>query len=276
MDNSYLEKLLLEYSPYLAFAKKEKCFPINVDLYIPLCEIRDHNNPDFVIKDATQENLFSLYPSHPNKDYYLNFTDPEWKLKLRGNPLDVTTYAKILPQSDGSFQFIYFYIYSHVEPYHLFGIYPPLNKYAHQGDIKFVTVFVNNDYSLRGVYFGAHGRMGGQWRDKKDIRFDGTHPIAYPSQGDHSNYSESGLHPRIYGLVFDICQHSIYCKPNLVRVYDINDSNFNVSKMGFLYFPGDMSVDGVDAPARQWFFNGNIPINDSNNWFRRLCCYKYF
>jgi hypothetical protein len=134
------------------------------------------------------------------------------------------------------------------------------------------------DERVTKIYFGAHGSKSGVWKTAREASFYRTHPIAHSCHGDHSFYPSMGCYPRIVGTVYDECKDGIVwlSEPkSITRVYDEHEAEFDPSKHGWVYFPGKMNVDGINAPVGQWFWDATFP-EDSNNWFKRLFCCDYF
>ena len=197
---------------------------------------------------------------------------------MKGNKSDTVCYVGVHvdDESKGDYTLIYNYIYSHTEAYKLMNCLPyKFNSYAHLGDVKFNIVYIRNN-KVDSMFFGAHGTNGGKYVKATDIEFIDSHPVVYVCRGDHSHYYDSGCHPRIFCAVCDITKSDYLSKPTSIRIYDKNDSNFNIDTMGWLYYLGKMSVDGIDAPANQFYWNIDYYNTISNNSFKRLCLPKYF
>ncbi len=271
--------LVNKYSPCLYYAHDEVCYPIPIEQYLGACQVLDRNDPKFCDPNPSSQSLFNLNGQHPcTHDYYLNFKNQSWAQDLCGDPNDATAYVKVINQPDGGYIFVYIYLLSHTEPYQLCGCLCPLKSFAHKGDLKFNAVFVSPDQGnpITGVYYGAHGFHSGQYVDADRVQYQDTHPVAYPCRGDHSNYSDPSCHPRIFFCVYDRCEHRQMCQPKLIQVYNHDDVQFNSQSMGWLYFPGNMSCDGIASPANQCFWNATFSTTDSNNWFKRLFCCCFF
>jgi hypothetical protein len=182
----------------------------------------------------------------------------------------------VVDRGAGTLLLVYFYLFSHTEPYKCCACLCPLKRWAHRADLKFVAVELK-DGALTRVYFGAHGPTAGEWVNVDKVALsDGTHPIARCSHGDHSTYKKVGCFPRICGTVYDVTSDDIICKPAPIRVYGEKESGFKPRTMGWLYFPPSMnSSKEIVCPSRQWWFEGNLP-EESNSWWKRLCCPKYW
>jgi len=277
--NKSIEELAQLYSPYLYFRKEEVCYPITIENYLSVCNLYSEDSI-LIDRNPSSLSLYQLYNSivdnSRNKSHYLAFKEENWKELIKGNNQDSYGYVRILPNVEDSFIFIYFYLFSHTIPYKLMNCCCPLTNFAHKADIKFIAVKVQADQKIEGVYFGAHRSFGGEYVRIDDLFFEGSHPIAFSCYGDHSFYFEPSCYPRIFGMVYDDCGKDILCKPSVIQVYGENEDNFDATTMGWIYFPGKMNEDGIDAPSNQWFWEGKIPFTESNNWYKRLFCYKFF
>ena len=275
LDN--IEDIIAKYSPYIYFCKNEQCFPIDINKYLNACDVRSRSN-DKIINNPTCDMLYQFYQNKTN-DLYLEFKDKNWKEDLKGDYANAKCYVRVIANRYG-FALVYFYLFSHTEAYRAFNCCCKLNKYSHKADLKFIVVFIKynrpfKSYNISKVYYGAHGTHAGVWKKIGKIQLDKTHPIAYSCCGDHSFYPYSGIYPRIFFAVYDKCKRGFLCKPEVVRICDDKDDEFKTDTMGWVYFPGEMSEDGISSPSNQWFWNAELPIK-SNNWFKRLFCSMYF
>lgn len=257
--------LVRKYSPHIMFHKDEVCFPISIDQYLQVCEL---NN-----QIPTSEYLYNCYQLQSANP--IKFQNEQSQDRIKGSPDDAVCYAKII-ETPNLYKLIYYYVFSHTEPYKCcyFGF--PMYKYAHRGDIKFILVEVNkNDNKITRAYFGAHGSMAGVWRESKDIQFNGDHLVAYAACMDHSFYPESGMYPRIFFVAWDKCSNNIKCEPSTILNHVENDPLFAAHESGWNYYPGTMNDQGVNMPNNQGFWHADVP-EVSNNWFKRLFCLDYF
>lgn len=285
LENTVPDEVIFRHCPYLSFSENETCYPISIETYLSVCELRI-NCPEKktnITPDLSNSTVLTSFPTigdlYDYKDgdgnVFLNFINGNWEILLKGDPENVTCYTYVAKQPNNTFLIYYIYLYSHTVPYKLFDCLCSLKCFAHKGDIKFNAVHIDANYNLIGVYFGAHGSHGGQYVSANKIEFLGTHPIAYPSLGDHSNYYNDGCHPRIYMTVVDKCYSDLTCIPFLVRILDEHDPRFNVNTMGWAYFGGYMNVNEmVSSPHHVW--KDGIDLTKSNNWFKRLFYPKYF
>lgn len=271
LGSSSDDNLVLTYAPYIYFAKGENCYPISINEYLLWCRLKSRIDPTISIQ-ATIPLLWDKFATN-EKDTYLSFAYPGWEEGLMGSPKDASCYARIIRRHDGSVLLLYFYLFSHVSAYKCCGCLCDLDKYAHLADIKFIAVELKHDVVSR-VYYGAHGEGAGVWKDESEIESINGHPVAYATRGDHSFYYDECVHPRIFGIVYDVTEKYSLSLPTPSLVYAFNDERFNPDTMGWVYFPGKMNEDGIDPPANQGWWR-SIP-EQSNSWFKRLFCPGYF
>lgn len=278
------DKVLAEkYAPYLMFQSDEKCFPITIEEYLGVCNIIDKSNP------PTSAEMFDMYLAGKS-NLYLTFKDPveQSQESIKGDINKAHCYVKVMHSTTNTstVRLVYYYLFSHTEPYNCcyFGF--PMYQYAHRGDLKYICIdliatqnLANKEllYSIDKIYFGAHGSDAGMWCKATDVIFENTHVIAWPARFDHSFYPKSGVYPRIYFVAWDIClaKNSKLCKPVPIINYTKDDAKFTKEQSGWNYFPGHMNDQGINAPGLQGFWNGNIS-DKTNNWFLRLCYPDYF
>jgi hypothetical protein len=276
-NTNNLQNLINIYCPYLYFSKKEVCFPITIEKYLSVCELQEKEKT--IINNVEPKDLYEIGIQNNfqfNDQYALNFKDPNWKENISGSSSDASCYC-LVRENNNQYIFIYFYLLAYTIPYKLFNCACSLNSYAHKSDLKFNAVYVNKDtLEIDGVYFGAHGSHAGEYVVRDSLDFLDGHPVSYSSYGDHSNYSKPECYPRIYFSVYDKCSKDILVKPEINIIYEKDNPNFDVNTMGWIYFPGFMNSDGISAPIFNYFLAKPIPIKDSNNWYRRLFCSKYF
>jgi hypothetical protein len=245
-------------------------FPITSELYLSQCCILG------ICDKANNNACWDMYLKNQNIE--LQFTSSDALLYLTGSDTAAPCYAKVFEKTKFNKPAIcYFYLYSHTEPYKLCERGCALKEWAHLSDVKFIWIeltSLDNDAKINRIYFGAHGVNGGSWSTKYNIH-DLTHPVAYVTKGDHSYYSDHSIHPRIYGIVCDITKYTFPIISSPVQVFECTDLKFNSSIMGWCYYPGNLNQNGVASPHNQWWWTGDIP-EESNSWWKRLCCPTWF
>ncbi len=116
---------------------------------------------------------------------------------MKGYIPTATSYVHVLPVDDRTdmvdLQYWLFYPYNGQETFEVTGwtgstgqALMPLS--IHWGDWECVTVRVNIDQQVVGVFFSQHS--GGQWCSPNDgfLSLSGTHPNVYVASGSHANY----------------------------------------------------------------------------------------
>jgi len=283
--------LISRFTPIIYFRPDEVCFPISIERYLSCCEVKSTSDPKFTLSNPTSAALYQLYKKKI-PDLYLHFSDTQWEEKLQGHSWSGPCYVRVLPWDEGGYILVYFYLFSHTIPYKVCNCCCSLDKFAHKCDLKFIAVYVSKTSDggtrLAKTYFGAHGTHGGMWKipedpDRKippreDIHLSVKHTypvVAYSCHGDHSFYPFDTTYPRIFGFVWDVCSERLYHHSTPIQVYGENEKEFDPSSMGWLYFSGNMNIDGIASPSNQWWFTADLPV-ESNSWFKRLFCCAYF
>lgn len=265
--------LISQFSPTLYFHKDEACFPISIEQYLSCCSAKTKDDAKFECKYPNNIDI-NDFITKGMKNMYFDFIDDNWKTKLEGSPFGHICYCKEVDFGETKW-YIYFYLFSHTEAYKACGCLCDMTSYAHKADLKFIVVETQADRISR-VYFGAHGTKSGAWKNRDEIEFDGSHPIAYSCRGDHSFYYDSGNHPRIYFVAHDVCARDIRSRASkVVQVYNKDHPLFHIENDSWIYFNGTMNTDGIASPFTQSFWKVEVP-NVSNNWFKRLFCCEYF
>jgi len=267
-----MENIFQLYSPILYFHRSEASFPISSEKYISACRILDSKG-EILDENPTSKSIYE-YKQAGLDSLQLQFKSPHWKDELAGNPGETVGYSRIL-RFENRILLVYFFLFSHTEPYRFCGCGPPLTVGAHRADLKFIAVELALDLSPTRVYFGAHGTKAGVWKPYSEVEKVGTNIVAYSALGDHSFYPEGRDHPRIFFIAWDKCEKGVESRPWIVRIDGDEEGEFSPEKDGWCYLPGNMNEDGIAAPWRQNFWNGNIPEVSNSPW-KRLFCPDYF
>ena len=270
--------LLEQFQPYLSFHPHERHRCITIEDFTAASVLRSHADPNFLRNPVTPEMLWEL---RENSQLYLDSKTPV-------DEPDNADVAYGLQVSENLL--VYFYLYYETDIYPCCGAIPCdccFKKWAHLGDVKFVVVELENPppppevnpvkRHLKRVYFGAHGSLAGEWvpADQCSIA-DETHVVAFPALGDHSHYKKEGLFCRIWGLVWDKTSRNRLSRPQLIPIPATPQSpGFDAVRHGWVHFAGHFSATGIDFPAHQGFYSGELP-STSNNWFRRCFCPSYW
>jgi hypothetical protein len=284
-----MSQLICEkYAPYIVFHPDETCFPIKIEQYLSVCNPLKYLDPlldqktveQKIAVQPTSDEIYQAYKDNKPVEN-LSFKEPiDTSLNIiKGDPKQAYCYVKVV-ETDTYIRLIYYYLFSHTDAYPCCGCCCPITSYAHKADIKYIVVELSKvSKVINKVYYGAHGSQSGAWKSASEIEYYDSHPVAYSAKGDHSFYYNSGVHPRIYFVVYDKCANSIIdgtlCKPLVYQTVDDQNINFRSNLDGWNYLQSKMNVDGIDSPSKQGFWNNNI-AEASNNWFKRLFCCNYF
>lgn len=271
-ENNKLDLLCQKYSPIIYFHGKEAAFPIKIEKYLSACRLVEQDGKTLT-ENPTSEDIYSC--KQEGKTVHLEFKTQDWEELLAGSPDESSSYCISVKNQD-VIRIIYFYLFSHTEPYKFCFCGPPLVQYAHKADLKFICLeFKSEDSPPSRVYYGAHGTKAGVWKDYSEVEKEAEHPIAYSALGDHSFYPESGQHPRIYFVAWDQCEKGKSSSPSTILVKKEGKAGFDPKLHGWCYLPGNMNVDGIVGPWKQNFWNADLPT-ESNSVIKRLLCPEFF
>ncbi len=151
-------------------------------------------------------------------------------------------------------------------------------------------------HRLLSIYYSSHGYMDGvridvdpsaaagarattdccpQWRVEYERHplypADPPHVVVFAANGGHGVYPNAGCVPRFLGLATEHMSHGYRWLPQVVRVRKRWEADFAPEKDGWLYWPGQLGVDGIRAPALQsWFFR-EVPNYKGRTNLNRFC-----
>lgn len=252
-----LKDLARDYAPVLCVhPDADHNCPINISQFLSNSDLRDMNNPDFLIEKPSIEYLLA----HSSDNYYLD--EPGWSQKPVQHPdldEDATIYVHTIDHDDGTCYLQYWFLY-----YYNDG----LNN--HEGDWEMIQISFDSNYQPLKVTYSQHEYLGGfNWGEKRNWnnveKYIGgekltNHPLVYVSSGtgidgddnSHANYFYKGD-----GVLSDYtndCNHKI--KPQDYELVYLSDSN------GWLDFEGSWGecglvdvFDGPQGPAFRTFKN---------------------
>lgn len=76
----------------------------------------------------------------------------------------------------------------------------------HEGDVEKLIMLMDETNRISKVYFKAHGRGQGIWRDASQCEFDDHgNLVAYVARESHAFYPSPGIKWRAYGFANDLC-----------------------------------------------------------------------
>ena len=187
-----LAELVSNFAPILHLDKDEVNLPSSTDWYIGQVGYQAAGG---IYSGPGQWNWGTAEQSSP--DDYLVAPQAIWASLMKGYIPTATSYVHVLPVDDRTdmvdLQYWLFYPYNGQETFEVTGwtgstgqALMPLS--IHWGDWECVTVRVNIDQQVVGVFFSQHS--GGQWCSPNDgfLSLSGTHPNVYVASGSHANY----------------------------------------------------------------------------------------
>ena len=187
-----LAELVSNFAPILHLDKDEVNLPSSTDWYIGQVGYQAAGG---IYSGPGQWNWGTAEQSSP--DDYLVAPQAIWASLMKGYLPTATSYVHVLPVDDRTdmvdLQYWLFYPYNGQETFEVTGwtgttgqALMPLS--IHWGDWECVTVRVNIDQQVVGVFFSQHS--GGQWCSPNDgfLSLSGTHPNVYVASGSHANY----------------------------------------------------------------------------------------
>ena len=190
-----LDELVSNFAPILHLDKDEVNLPSSTDWYIGQVGYQAAGG---IYSGPGQWNWGTAEQSSP--DDYLVAPQAIWASLMKGYIPTATSYVHVLPVDDRTdmvdLQYWLFYPYNGQETFEVTGwtgstgqALMPLS--IHWGDWECVTVRVNIDQQVVGVFFSQHS--GGQWCSPNDgfLSLSGTHPNVYVASGSHANYPAS-------------------------------------------------------------------------------------
>lgn len=278
-DTDGLLPYIKKYAPVAWLEGSEDYYPMTFSEYImaPTTSLISRESDDTTVaKDTilapgkiTMEKLYAM-SKDPSKYNPLNLAfnianctqwgaNPEKNKDSKGN-LTTPIYAATFEQNEKLYiQYLFFYGYNgayNIGP--LQGEVVDIQDY-HEGDLEHVTMELDKKTKkLLRIYFSAHSRTEGFWLNANDpkVEYEGTHPVVYIAHYSHAAYPKEGTYVRIYGAANDITGKGQKWLPQIMRIYAETDSRFDPKTMGFMYFPGNYGVHGVQhLTGQSWFMN---------------------
>lgn len=242
IEDSLEATLIEKYAPTYYCHPDERYYPDHVDEYLSHVQMRFHYNyltDDQILNagDVNQESLISQ--EHRNKDWLGNYT---LELIRSTDPRDVYRnggYFLEVPDDSADKESVYagdlnserFQIYAHAFRGDHNGIkiqywvFFPYNeapsvggvKLNHEADWEHVTLTLNEDHSIRSIYYASHNNEGksftvnelsfsdgsGEDSDSYDEEKGRTHPVVYLALGTHASFPTAGTQNRGWYLPND-------------------------------------------------------------------------
>lgn len=202
------QDLVKQYAPEVRLHTDEKYFPCDIESYLSNCDLVDPVkgvlSTSVVSNDFIDYNYISTTSSCQPSDAYLQINNISIRsgaiTNIKDNKLhNVPVYTNIISdeyQTDIQYFFFYAYNGAIIESLPTFG--------THEGDWEHITVRLDKNKKLIGIFFGCHGRES-KWVRPSNIKFnDDNHPIIYSSKFLHASYPTESRQSRIgFGLIDD-------------------------------------------------------------------------
>jgi hypothetical protein len=256
-----LTRLVNDMKPIVYIHTDEDNFPSSVEYYLNNINVKNSKG-DVVLKSPTQSQLYDLQKANVNKESYsMHMNNPKNKelIWMGDSTLSSPFYAYV--KSDDKYHYItYIFFYPRNGWYDILG----LDKVgSHNADIEHITIEVDKNTSkATRYYYAAHTNTDGTWYKPEEIQFEDGHPVSFSAVHGHGSYIKEGIVFRLYGLANDKTNKGYKWDPNVVIIYEENDTKFDPNTQGWIYFSGDWSPDGiVGVAAKKWYKNGNSSVS---------------
>lgn len=258
--------LINKFCPMFRFHEDEQFMPCSIEWYTSKCDLIDNVTGKLNMSAPSPEFLAVLN----QRDYVLCF-DPSF---TNGQPFlnETPIYVAVFEDLHEDIIYLqYCLLFAYNGPSKLFAKCKFVNSCgceagAHYGELEHVTIKVKKStQEMISVYFGAHRRYDGCWRDARKVEKTITNnPIVYVALGSHACYPQAKKYTRLCGLTCDETSQSgktWHPIPQLIN----DNTNWN-EFMGYLGQPNENHV-----PKMHEWYHGNDP-KFSANWFTRLFC----
>ncbi len=202
---------------------------------------------------------------------YINRFDPTISYKAKTNGVIKTPLYVYYSETENGLAYLqYWFFYGYNGTYSIHIPYAGLLSYislyeagAHPADAEHITLeFYKNDqnYTLKRVFFSAHGSGESKWRNATDpdLEFErlvgednnkpATHPVVLLAKNGHGCYPPpAGTWLRLCGEANDVTSKGQRWEPLIVRLEKPTSPTFNPSTMGMAAYMGDFGNDGVSS-----------------------------
>jgi hypothetical protein len=178
LEDKKPNELLIEYSPILHLHSSEKYWPMEVEEFLELSDLRGPGYyevaPTSLQEIEGKSSSYYLDLTEVDMDSETDFLEPS----ILSSPNNI--YARIVNREDGYKALQYYFFY-------------PFNnwKNSHEGDWEFIQVVLdeNNNFSSAAAMF--HG-LEVETTYRGDLRWHNwTHPVVMVGRGSHASYFEN-------------------------------------------------------------------------------------
>lgn len=217
-DTASSSTLLTTYAPEVRLHPKEEYFPSSVDWYLkkaflfqckqsftPACKlVETHPTSSTLGTFSTNDSQNFLAECGILDDDFASCLSDNGLSKVRKGeksaletPNPPVSYGHVI-DCDGYTDLQYWLFYPYDKAIGPFGIgWFVSMEWSHVGDWEHVTVRIDDEQNVLGVFLSAHGKSESKWYGFDELtKASDTHPIVYSAQGTHANYRNSGKQPR--------------------------------------------------------------------------------
>lgn len=252
-----LSQLLNKYRPILYLHSKEDYFPSTIDFILQNSFLQKKDKTKLVDKPLSNSLLYNSYKDESGKNTEIVIEPDSLKIgeKESLNSVPIYGLAKTINNKTHLF-------YNFLYPYNGSKNVANLrNVGAHYGDIEHITLVLNSDNTIFELFYAAHGSSEGRWLKPNEITFEGDRPLVYVAKYSHASYPKEGVVFRFFGFGNDYTNKGIKWDPQVIRLYEDTDTNFNKDTMGWMYYGGDIGYKGVGSIGNRDY----IKDGDSKN-----------
>lgn len=253
-----IDKLLDKYKPIIYFHSDEKYFPCNADYFVKNSYLIKNNK--IVDNKMTQTKLSMI---QENNDTFIQPINDTIIYGFNYNYEDAPLYYFIRHEPLTNKLFIYFFLFfAYNGSYNILNI---ANIGQHYNDVEHFTYQIDlNTNKLERIFFSAHGKNEGIWKDYNQIEFElkdtKERPILYCAKNSHGFYYKNGCIFRFFGFANDLTNKGYkYSDYNYIHIHKPEEQNFNPELYGWFYSNIRMGFDGTKN-----IYKRNFLINEDN------------
>jgi len=262
--SNLIETILEKHKPIVFFHKDEIYFPCNADFFIQNSSLIINNK--ITDKNMNQTKIYNLSIdknfNYSNKKMFIQPFNEMVIYGFRYNYEDSPLYYYIRETNEKIY--IYFFLFfGYNGTYNILNI---MDVGHHYNDVEHFTYEIDKkNKTLDRIFFSAHGKKEGTWKQYNELEFDGppspkrpmspmgsvdkenkTRPIIYCAKFGHGFYPRSGCIIRMFGFANDLTNKGFkFSNYNYIKILKQNDNNFNPELYGWFYSNIKFGVDGT-------------------------------
>lgn len=208
------KQLIARYAPVFALHHDEKYYPISVEDFLSVAEVRVRKSGDNAVVPhkkkyfdevaipsgaLTNGDLAELGKRHPDQNVQLDIPEEHWggakAEEMDGVPIYAVLKRVYEPgeMSSDSIEAIeinYTFLCCYNGPYKVFCF----KTGEHVADWEHVTVRLDPDGELEGIYYSSHKNYEGDWKPVGKVPMRDGRPLVYLARDGHGCYSRPGVH----------------------------------------------------------------------------------